>query len=479
MKNPELIEKIEQWLDGLMPPEDAAAFEAEMLADEAIQNEVELQRRVRQEIEYALYKDYRRKAAVWRTELDQLPPPPTDVEPAPWWKKYRGAIIVVSLAAVAAFLLYKWLGKVPDAVHQTIQTDKNNPPPSDSSDEIAQPGIDSIKYLPKKIMQDSVNHRKAAPIEEQRVSDPKTEPRNSSDSTSVPIHTAWADTVENKNNDKLLPDRTVPNPVTPKKTFDRTVVAMLPVRYASNDFSETAGKVDFKLRSQMLNSNRVTLLSEPLANADLERGLLGLKEHNQDAILRQHNVEYIVLSTLKGRAIDLIRYPTTGASSYFCKLTVELSILDAKTYDIKATYVLKNPEYKNIDANRGQTFSSPQAAENHAIKEIGQELQEVLKTFFPLHGWVIEVREQDNREAKTLLVDIGTEQSVQKGNVFNVVYERRLAAGTGGIDAVSEIGEVVIKEVYGVTAIATVRRGGMEILRLMKEDATLFVRSKN
>jgi hypothetical protein len=67
----------------------------------------------------------------------------------------------------------------------------------------------------------------------------------------------------------------------------------------------------------------------------------------------------------------------------------------------------------------------------------------------------------------------------KKGDVFSVVYERRLAAGTGGIDAVSEIGDVVIKEIYGITAKATVRRGGMEILRLMKEDATLFVRSKN
>ncbi|HRJ13662.1 MAG TPA: hypothetical protein PLI34_01645, partial [Saprospiraceae bacterium] len=188
---------------------------------------------------------------------------------------------------------------------------------------------------------------------------------------------------------------------------------------------------------------------------------------------------YVVSAALRGRSIDFIKFPTTGTSSYFCKLTVELSILDAKTYDIKATYVLKNPEYRNIDSNRGQTFMSPQAAENAAVEAIGKELQEVLKTFFPLHGWVIEVREQDNREAKTLLVDIGNKQSVQKGDVFNVVYERRLAAGTGGIDAISEIGEVVIKEVYGVTAIAIVRRGGAEILRLMKEDATLFVRSKN
>ncbi|GEM_PF-2727197 len=460
-----------------MPPEEAAAFEAEMLADEALQNEVEVHRRVRQEIEHALYKDYRRKAAVWMTELDQLPPP-TETPPVPWWKKYRGAMIWFAAAFVMMILLYKWLDKNPEEVIQATQTTLPRSP-SDPSNETVQPAEDTTKYPPQRAEQNTANGRKAAPIEVQRVSDPETEPRNSSDSTSVPAHTAWADTVENKNNDILIPDRTVPNPATPKKTFDRTVVAMPPVRYASNDFSETAGKVDFKLRTQMFNSNRVTLLSEPLANADLEQGLLGLKEYNQDAILRQHNVEYVVSAALRGRSIDFIKFPTTGTSSYFCKLTVELSILDAKTYDIKATYVLKNPEYRNIDSNRGQTFMSPQAAENAAVEAIGKELQEVLKTFFPLHGWVIEVREQDNREAKTLLVDIGNKQSVQKGDVFNVVYERRLAAGTGGIDAISEIGEVVIKEVYGVTAIAIVRRGGAEILRLMKEDATLFVRSKN
>lgn len=478
MNNKALNEKIEQWLDGLMPPEEAAAFEAEMLADEALQNEVEVHRRVRQEIEHALYKDYRRKAAVWMTELDQLPPPPTETPPVPWWKKYRGAMIWFAAAFVVVVLIYKWLDKKPEEVIQATQTTLPQSP-SDPSNETAQPAGDTTKYPPQRSEQNTANSRKTPPTEAQKVSDPKTETRNSSDSASVPTHTAWADTAENKNNDKLLPDRTEPKPVTPTKTFDRTVVAMPPVRYASNDFSETAGKVDFKLRTQMLSSNRVTLLSEPLKNVDIERGLIGLKEHNQDEILRQHNVEYIVLSTLKGRAIDLIRSPTTGASSYFCKLTVELRILDAKTAAPKATYVLQNPGYKNIDANRWQTFISPQAAENAAVEAIGKELQEVLKTFFPLHGWVIEVREQDNREAKTLLVDIGNKQSVQKGDVFNVVYERRLAAGTGGIDAISEIGEVVIKEVYGVTAIATVRRGGMEILRLMKEDATLFVRSKN
>jgi hypothetical protein len=71
-----ISKKVEQWLDGLLSPEAATAFEAEMLADEALQNEVEVHRRIRQEVEHALYKDYRHKAALWMTELDQLPPPP-------------------------------------------------------------------------------------------------------------------------------------------------------------------------------------------------------------------------------------------------------------------------------------------------------------------------------------------------------------------------------------------------------------------
>lgn len=481
-----------------MPPENAAAFEAEMLADESIQNEVELQRRTRQEIEYALYKDYRRKAAVWMTEMDQLPSPP-DAAPVHWWQKYFRIVVLILWAAIIVFFLYRWLNpspsetptnarqqmeidardvgggyEIPTNSEQQIQNYNENNFPTDSSIHNMESDIDHIGGFWKKLKKDSTASQGRLQRQTPKYSPPNREELKLPESTPTPARQeVRTDSIPNESPNIPLPPKEEQNTTTPKKALHKTVVALTPIQYAGKDFSEIAGKVDLRFRTQILNSKRVIIMTEPFAFSDIESGIRPMQT---DPVLLKNNVKYLFSTALKGRSMDVIRQPTTGTLSYFCKLTVELRIIDTETATVIGAYVLKNPDYSY---NRWQTHISPQAAENAAVEAIGMELHEVLKTFFPLQGWIMEIKEQDGQQAKTLLVDIGNQQNVQRGDVFVVIHERRMAAGTGGVDAISEIGEIVIKEVYGTSALASVRRGGESILRLANENAALLVRSKN
>jgi hypothetical protein len=76
-----LSEKIDAWLDGKMPPEVAARFEAEMAADQSIVQEVQAHRLERLAVNELLKQKFKADMAAWDENPDEWPAAPEDQPP--------------------------------------------------------------------------------------------------------------------------------------------------------------------------------------------------------------------------------------------------------------------------------------------------------------------------------------------------------------------------------------------------------------
>ena len=96
----EHFEKIERYLRGLMPPAEAASFEAQMAADAELAAQVQQHRLERQGMELLVERDLFAKMAHWDRETElfrQVQPRQAKVRPMRWIMR-AAAVLVVALA---------------------------------------------------------------------------------------------------------------------------------------------------------------------------------------------------------------------------------------------------------------------------------------------------------------------------------------------------------------------------------------------
>lgn len=122
-----ISDTIERWLDGTLPSGEARAFEARMVEDVDLREKVEQHRRARAEIEEAVFLDFKRKAADWRGNLDNLPDLPPEIADwgsrRPSWKIWTTiAMLLLVLLAGAFWFLQKQDVELPEtAPNQQLQ----------------------------------------------------------------------------------------------------------------------------------------------------------------------------------------------------------------------------------------------------------------------------------------------------------------------------------------------------------------------
>jgi hypothetical protein len=94
-------EKVEAYLTGQLPPEEARAFERDMAGDEALATEVELQRLEHDAMELLLEKQLKSRMADWKNNPPPnpfevpLPPPPSNNGSWKKWLPFLGLAILV------------------------------------------------------------------------------------------------------------------------------------------------------------------------------------------------------------------------------------------------------------------------------------------------------------------------------------------------------------------------------------------------
>lgn len=115
-----LYELIEAWLDDQLPPEEAAAFGARVLAEEDLRFRVEQHRLARGVIGHWVADDYKSKIKDWKKELEELPQPKPSTSFIKWW------VIAVSflVIAVGAISVWYWGGDEQNKTSNPVQQTK-------------------------------------------------------------------------------------------------------------------------------------------------------------------------------------------------------------------------------------------------------------------------------------------------------------------------------------------------------------------
>jgi len=111
MKNDEaLFYKIEDYLKGKLPPDEAAALEQEIATDPALAEMVEMQRFEREGLEYMMGENLRAKIKDWETSPPLPRPVSTQSANRSNWsahKKIWAGLLAIVLLGVAAFFLFR------------------------------------------------------------------------------------------------------------------------------------------------------------------------------------------------------------------------------------------------------------------------------------------------------------------------------------------------------------------------------------
>lgn len=136
-----LYELIEAWLDGKLPPDEAAAF-AEMLeANEDLRFRVEQHQLAREVIGQWVAEDYKTKIKFWQQELEKSPPPGNKSPLWIWW--------IAGLCLLLLVVGGIWYFNIPGSdISEPLEQKRTIPSPHQpTAEEKGEPSSDSEKIL--------------------------------------------------------------------------------------------------------------------------------------------------------------------------------------------------------------------------------------------------------------------------------------------------------------------------------------------
>lgn len=170
--------------------------------------------------------------------------------------------------------------------------------------------------------------------------------------------------------------------------------------------------------------------------------------------------------------------PVVLTVTYDAFLSIGLRLIDVESGQNMQSYTIDNQKSyleKLKDTFKGDK-STPTGAITAAIDDANDDLIEFLNKYFPVEAEVLKIKETKGDKAATVLIDIGTEDGVEKG--ANYLVRERIEES--GQDPYYEtIGEVEVAEVNSKTrSTCKVEKGGKEILTKMNGGAKLVVVSK-
>lgn len=102
MDNDLQFDRIERYLKGKMPADEARIFEEEMAADPDLSEQVELQRLELDSLDFMLEEDLRQKFSDWKTDAPPLPDPALSPRRRWWWMA-----LLVALLGVTGIWLFR------------------------------------------------------------------------------------------------------------------------------------------------------------------------------------------------------------------------------------------------------------------------------------------------------------------------------------------------------------------------------------
>ncbi len=191
--------------------------------------------------------------------------------------------------------------------------------------------------------------------------------------------------------------------------------------------------------------------------------------------------EQIVTGTIN--QVTISKYVSEkGYVSYNAKIYLTLKVIDVATGKLLATEMIKAKQgfgASILSASLGGA-GTPQKAFFNALSGMQRSIDKFVAKYFPVETRIIEVSKVSKDKARTVLIDIGDNKGVKKGQYFDVYEIKKIKVGNKEIDRKLLVGKLKITEVQGdEISEAKVMKGHKEILAKFNANANLICYSKN
>lgn len=221
-------------------------------------------------------------------------------------------------------------------------------------------------------------------------------------------------------------------------------------------------------RESAMDANTVKDMSSLNANSLLSVSL------DQLAVTKEvyEDYEYVKGSDGKTRKQVKGRYPYLKATITY---TVKITDCEKGAVQAQETYSYSDGSYNTLD-NKAEYETADAARDGilrHCVSEDAFKLL-ILNTF-KTQGKIIQVDETNGKKAKTVYINLGSENGIEKKQYLEVYKEVDVA----GEISKKLIGEVEVQEVMGPSrCLAKVKKGGEDIQQVLNAGGNLPVQTR-
>jgi hypothetical protein len=276
-------------------------------------------------------------------------------------------------------------------------------------------------------------------------------------------------------------------PVALSAQQDKVKIGILPVKYVSSDQADAARQVTNLLYNNFTNSKRAYIINREFFNDLLnEKHLtssIDFIDGETFSKTKSQGAKYLLVGqvatcrTEQKRTTSVTNQGSTTIS-YDAFLSIGLRLVDVESGENVQSYTLDNQ--KGYLEQLKDTFkgdkSTPTGAITAAIDDANDDLKKFLDKYFPVEAGVTKVKETKDDKATSIMIDIGTDDGVEKKTRYLV---RERVEESGQDPYYETVGEVEVEEVNGKSrSSCKVLKGGKEILSKINSGAKLVVVSK-
>lgn len=158
-----------------------------------------------------------------------------------------------------------------------------------------------------------------------------------------------------------------------------------------------------------------------------------------------------------------------GNISYKGSVHWSIKVIDAATGTLK---VAKTFAHEGFTGNTGDSRT---AAISSTCNYAQHAMDDLVDDAFPIAGLILKVETVNKKGAQTVIIDLGTQAGVVKGQKFTIYLEADMA----GEMALTEIGSLNAQEILsGKRSICKVIKGGDKVVKAMNNEQKLVIVSR-
>lgn len=252
----------------------------------------------------------------------------------------------------------------------------------------------------------------------------------------------------------------------------KQVVNVEPFSYSSIFSTDEVEIVRNNVIMSLQNTKRIEIVDLAAQNAvvresERRKAEAAMNDNREMKDITLLNANYILrgnLNAIEQETKTLQNLKGESYTLYITTVSYTLSLLDPAT---GATVYSNNYEAKSQNKSNFDRQG--------AINATSREMKRFIEECFPVKGKILAMADGNEKKAKTVYIDLGTDFGIEKGQKF-IVYE---VIDIAGERSEKEFGTLTVQEVMsGSRSVAKVNDGGNEIVKLLKENKEITIMSR-